>query len=264
MAEYGRLVVKQNSQVLVVELLPFSDDVEEKAPTDMHWELGQLFSLLAFDDTVHVVVVTGGEDDVFCRPPATETFLSGTKREAFQDPAAMWRTFFGLIRCHEAMAGLDKPIVARVNGDAFGFGASLMFACDFIVIAEDAEVMDAHMARPGSNLYGPPFPVVPGDGGAAILPLYLSPPKAKEFLMLSKAYTGKALAEMNLVNCAVSRGELDETVRRLVAELLERSPLALAWTKRSINRYIMSQLNSTLDAAAAYEMLSFAQAERLE
>ena len=68
---------------------------------------------------------------------------------------------------------------------------------------------------------------------------------------------------MNVINYAVPEAELDAKVNELAQALLRRSAFALAWTKRTCNRHVVNQLNMTLDAAAAYEMVNFLQLERL-
>ena len=80
--------------------------------------------------------------------------------------------------------------------------------------------------------------------------------------MLAKEYTAREMADMHIINYAVPMDELDAKVDGIVAKLLEKPPLTLAWTKRSVNRYIADQHNRTLDAAAAYEMVNFLQWER--
>jgi enoyl-CoA hydratase len=67
---------------------------------------------------------------------------------------------------------------------------------------------------------------------------------------------------MSAINYAVPRDRLDSTVEALVQRLLKRPAYALAWTKRVANRRVVEQLNATLDAGAAYEMVSFLQLER--
>ena len=57
--------------------------------------------------------------------------------------------------------------------------------------------------------------------------------------------------------------ELDSKVEDIVSRLLERSAYALAWSKRVINRRVVDQLNLTLDAGQAYEMLVWLQREKL-
>ena len=80
--------------------------------------------------------------------------------------------------------------------------------------------------------------------------------------MLRRTFSGRELADMHLINRAVPAGELDATVDDFVRRLLQRPAYALAWTKRVVNRHVVEQLNRTLDAGAAFEMVTFLQAER--
>ena len=228
---------------------------------DLHWDLGEIFSDLRGDTTVRVVVLTGTDDEFYVLAGA-EFFDVAANREYVTDPAGAWKTFMGIVRLHQAMAELEKPIVAKVNGDALGFGSSLVFGCDLIYAAEDAQVVDIHMGM-GEHRGGPGFGIVTGDGGSALIPLVMSPAKAKEFLMLARPYTGAELAAAGYINDAVPRERLDAVVDDIVARLLLRSSYALAWTKRTINRRLADQLNMTLDASAAYEMVNFLQIDRL-
>lgn len=177
-------------------------------------------------------------------------YASEEGRKWRNDPARHWKVFTGIVRCHEAMAALEKPIVARVNGDAIGFGSSLMFASDLIVARRDARIADMHMGMGEVQPYGPPYGIVPGDGGLALVPLHFSPAKAKEYLMLAKKYSGEELARIGVINYAVPMEDLDHVVDDIVGRLLKRSAYALAWTKRVANRHLMAQLNMTLDAGA--------------
>jgi enoyl-CoA hydratase len=161
------------------------------------------------------------------------------------------------------MAELEKPIVAKVNGHAIGFGSSLVFACDLIVGAEDAVLVDMHLGMGEVPEGGPAFGIVPGDGGASLVPLFMSPVIAKEYLMLAKRYTARELADAKIINAAVAADQLDAAVDDYVTRLLKRPSYALAWTKRIINRRIVDTLNMSLDAGAAYEMVNFLQLDRM-
>jgi enoyl-CoA hydratase len=252
--QYETVELERDGQVLTIRIKP------TRPP--LHWDLGEIFSDLRGDDSVRVIVLTGLEDGIFSVGPRTAKYDSEEGRAGRNDPHKTWRIFTGLIRCHEAMASIEKPIVARVNGDAVSFGASLMFGCDFIVGREDAQVYDYHLAMGEHEPYGPRYGIVPGDGGLALVPLYLAPPLAKEYLMLGRRFTCAELAARGLINDAVPLADLDARVDDVVRRLLGRSAYALAWTKRVANRRIVEHLNLTLDAAAAYEMVNFHQIER--
>ena len=230
---------------------------------DIHWDLGEAFSDLRGEDGIRVIVITGEVDGIFSLGPTTAQYrASMAKPGTLTDPRRLWRTFTGLVRCHEAMCAIEKPIVARVNGTVMGFAPAFMFGCDLIIAREDAVVGDTHLALAELEPYGAPFGIVPGDGGMALAPLFFSPPVVKEYLMLRRTFTARELADMHLINRAVPAAELDATVDDYVARLLARPAYALAWTKRVVNRLVTDQLNQTLDAGAAFEMVTFLQAER--
>jgi enoyl-CoA hydratase len=229
---------------------------------DLHWELGELFSRLRGDTQTRVVILTG-EDGEFYQPMPGEFYDNPELRAYVTDPPHAWKTFTGVVRVHQAMAEIEKPIVGKVNGNALGFGSSLVLACDLIISDEDALIIDIHLGMGEVKEGGPNFGIVTGDGGSALAPLYFSPAKAKEFLMLAKPYTGRELADLNVINYAVPAGELDAKVDEIVQALLRRTSYALAWTKRTCNRMVADHLNMTLDAAAAYEMINFLQLDRL-
>jgi enoyl-CoA hydratase/carnithine racemase len=229
---------------------------------DLHWELGEVFSHLRGDTSVRVVVLTGEDGEFYC-PMQPEFYDNPDLRAYVSDPPKSFKTFTGIVRTHQEMAEIEKPIVGKINGNAVGFGSSLLFACDLIVAAEDVQVIDIHLGMGEVPEGGPGFGIVTGDGGSSLVPLFFTPAKAKEFLFLAQRYSARELADMNVINYAVPADQLDAKVDELVQALLRRSAFALAWTKRTCNRGLVDHLNMTLDAAAAYEMVNFLQLERL-
>jgi enoyl-CoA hydratase len=230
---------------------------------DLHWELGEVFSALRGDTSTRVVVFTG-EDGEFYQPMSGDFYDNAELREYVSDPPHAYKTFTGIVRVHQAMAELEKPIVGKINGNALGFGSSLVFACDLIIADEEALVIDIHLGMGEVKEGGPNFGITTGDGGSALIPLFFSPAIAKEALMLAKRFTGRDLADMNVINYAVPAGELEAKTDEIVQALLRRSAFALAWTKRTANRIVAHHLNMTLDSAAAYEMVNFLQIDRLD
>jgi enoyl-CoA hydratase len=258
-------VERRADQVATLTLLPRDRSRAGPRP-NRHWELANAFTELRADTRVRVIVVTGSGNE-FSVPPHSRSrddraSPADLSREYPTDPVRAWHTMNGVIRTHQVMAEIEKPIVARVNGDAIGFGQTLVLGADIIVAVEDATIGDHHLGMGEIEPGGHSFGVVPGDGGTALLPLYLSPPMAKEYLMLGRTFRASELAAMGAINYAVPRERLDETVEGLVQRLLKRPAYALAWTKRVANRRVVEHLNLTLDAGAAYEMVSFLQLER--
>ena len=178
--------VDEGRGVMTVSLLPHAENRRQSA--GRHWELGELFSQVRGDNSVRVIVIQGS-GTVFQTPPVTQD-----SPEIFTNEGAAWRTFTGTVRCHEAMADLEKPIIAKVNGDAIGFGSSLAFACDLIIANKQARFADHHLSMGELNGVERSWGVVPGDGGLALAPLIMSPCRAKEYLMLGRPYFAQRAA----------------------------------------------------------------------
>jgi enoyl-CoA hydratase len=260
--EYANLEVELSQEVATIRLFNPRQRMARggsRTTGDAHFELGQALGRLREDDGVRVVIITGSQDGeplaMAGRPEDAELYKrSGVaeKRERLGDP--FWKAFQGIRLTHQAIIEMEKPVIARVNGDAVGFAQSVMFACDLIVAWEDARVVDHHMGMAPTGL---PFGVVPGDGGACFAPLYMSPAKAMEYLLLAKEYTAGELARAGIINYAVPMEKLDAVVDDLVARLLERSAYALALTKRVAKRQMAEHMNLTMDASNGYEWVNF-------
>jgi enoyl-CoA hydratase/carnithine racemase len=263
MMEYDSLIIERDGPVMTIRIVPLRKSLVKKPPVDIHRDLGLFLDELRHDYDVRVIILTGAEDGEFCAAAPAMSYKSEQSIDRLVTPQGQWTTFMGLIHTHQTMIDLEIPIVARVNGDAIGFGQSLMFACDLIVAREDARITDVHLAMgeirsaDGGASVGPRFGTAPGDGAGALVPLYMSPAVAKEYLMLSRVRTPAELAAAGIINRAVSPDDLDEVTNGMVRELLARPPYALGWTKRLVNQRVRDQLNRTLDASVAYEMCNF-------
>lgn len=261
MAGYQTFQLTRAGAVATITLVPPAGRPVTSA--NLHWELAAALSELRMDNEVRVIVLTGaGDQFLVVRPP--QSYRNEEERRARTEPRYLWETFTGTTVMHEQMAQMEKPIIARVNGDAIGFGSTLVFACDLIVACETATIVDTHMGMGEYPNVGPAeFGLVPGDGGTALLPLFMSPALAKEYLMLARPFKASDLARLGLINYAVPAADLDTCVDGLVARLLDRSAYALAWTKRAANKMVVDQLTRALDAGLGYEMVNFLEWERM-
>jgi enoyl-CoA hydratase/carnithine racemase len=263
MKEFDSLIVERDGPVLTVRVVPLRISLSKEVPVDIHKDLGLFFDQLRQDYDVRVIVLTGAEEGEFiCAPPAP-SYGKNQNIDRLVYPHGQWATFMGLIHTHQTMVDLEIPIVAKVNGDAIGFGQSLMFACDLIVAREDAKITDMHLAMGGmfmTNGQGPvgiDWGTVPGDGAGSLVPMYMSPAVAKEYLMLSRQKTGAELAQAGIINKAVAAADLDAEVEKLVQELLARPQYAIGWTKRVVNTRMKAHMNRSLDSSVAYEMINY-------
>jgi enoyl-CoA hydratase len=216
-------------------------------------ELARALAELRDDKSVRVIVLTGKED-VFTIPPSSYGHHG--------NPGNDWDITMGCTRALETLCTIEKPVIARVNGHAVGFGASVVMGCDFIVAREDAIIADHHMSCgeiviDGEVRGSADHCMVTGDGGSVFAPLKMPFNIAKEYLLLAKPFTAKELAALGVVNYAVPADQLDAKTNEIAQRLLKRNAYALALNKRVLNKYAMANFNMVHDAAIGYEMLNF-------
>lgn len=212
---------------------------------EMHAELATIFIDAADDPGSDVIVLTGagrafsaGGDIVWMQKMIDEGF-GQTAREAK-------RIVFSLLDC-------DKPIIAKVNGHAAGFGATMALFCDVIFAAEHARIGDPHV-RVG---------LTAGDGGAIIWPQLVGFARAKEYLLTGDMMSAGEAARIGLINHAVASGELDARVDAFVDRLAAGARVAIQTTKRSVNMGL-KRLAEMMDMCLALETLSNASADHQE
>jgi 2-oxoglutaroyl-CoA hydrolase len=176
-------------------------------------ELAGVFDELGGDEAVRVVVMTG----------AGGTFTAGGDIAGFLEAPTVQMT--QLAWNVAAPERCPKPVIARVEGYCLGVGFELALACDFLVCAEDAQ-----LGLPEVGLG-----MIPGSGGTQRLARLAGLGRAKDAIMRRRRISAAEAHAWGLAVEVVPASELDAAVDRLVEELTELSPLALAMAKRVLN-----------------------------
>jgi 2-ketocyclohexanecarboxyl-CoA hydrolase len=180
-------------------------------------ELIDAFQRAGWNRDIGVIVLTGAGDKAFCTggdQSAHEGQYDG--RGTIGLPIEELQ---GLIR------DVPKPVIARVNGFAIGGGHVLNTVCDLTIASDRAEFGQA----------GPRVGSVDPGFGTAYLARLVGEKKAREIWYLCRRYTAAEAVAMGLANVAVPHEELDAEVDRWCAEILAKSPTAIALAKRSFN-----------------------------
>jgi enoyl-CoA hydratase len=146
-----------------------------------------------------------------------------------------------------ALLDCDKPIICRMNGDAIGLGATIALFCDIIIAADQARICDPHV-RVG---------LVAGDGGAVIWPQLIGYARAKQYLLTGDMLDARTAQQIGLITAAVPEADLDRTVDEWIGRLTRNSPLAVRWTKATINTGLKQLAGTIMDTGVAYEGMSF-------
>jgi 2-(1,2-epoxy-1,2-dihydrophenyl)acetyl-CoA isomerase len=139
-----------------------------------------------------------------------------------------------------AMRALDQPIVGAINGVAAGAGASLAFACDIRVAAETASFALA-FSRIG---------LVPDSGATWFLPRLVGPAKAAELALTGATLSATDAERFGLVAKVVPSETLAAAAREIAERLASLAPVALAQTKRALERSWSLDLETALEEEA--------------
>jgi len=206
----------------------------------LHHDLTRLFSALRTETEARAVLITGrgrafsagGDFNWF--PQLQDTArLEALRRDAKQ---LIWD-----------LLDVEIPVVAALNGHAMGLGASIALLCDVIFMAETATMGDPHV-RVG---------IVAGDGGAVIWPLAVGPARAKQYLLTGDAVSAQEAERLGLVNFVVPAAKLDAEAMAFARRLAAGAPLALRYTKLSVNKLLKDALNVAFDTSTALELVTF-------
>ena len=197
-------------------------------------QLAGVFEELGRDDGVRAVVLTG-EGGAFSAGGDIAGFLE-------RDPADLSRLAWNVA----APERCPKPVVAKLRGYTFGVGLELALACDFRLAGADVQ-----LALPEVTLG-----MIPGSGGTQRLARLIGLGRAKDIIMRARRVGADEALALGLVTEVVAPEELDAAVERLVEELAELSPLALAMAKRVLNHAYDGPLGLGLEVEGlAYGLL---------
>ena len=128
-AGYTLLDIAVENQIATVQMLRIENRLRDGRGAHRGAQIAKALTELRDNRDVRVIILTG-KDDVFTIPPSTYGHHG--------NPGNDWDITMGCTRALETMCTIEKPVIAKVNGHAVGFGASLVMACDFVIAREDA------------------------------------------------------------------------------------------------------------------------------
>jgi enoyl-CoA hydratase/carnithine racemase len=187
------------------------------------------------DPAVRAVIVTGGAD-AFCAGVDLDEFA------ALEDTPLSHKQML-TDRVHavsRALARIDKPVVAAVNGVAVGAGMDMALMCDLRFAARSARFSEGYI-RLG---------LVPGDGGCYLLPRLVGVAKALELLWSGEFVDAEEALRIGIVNRVYEDDELMERTRYYLGNVLRAPSLPLGIIKR------VTYQSSSMDLATSLDVIS--------
>jgi dehydration protein DpgD len=186
----------------------------------MHEELKEIWDDFERDEDLWVAVLTGAGERAFSVGQDLKELVERTQEGA--EPTTFGsRGGSGWPRLTERYS-LSKPIVAKVNGYAFGGGFELALACDIIIATEQAS-----FALPEAKLG-----LIPGAGGVFRLTRQIPFKIAMGHLLTGRSISAHRAYELGLINEVVPSADLEVCVARWVEDILRCSPLSVRALKQ--------------------------------
>jgi enoyl-CoA hydratase len=242
--DYSTLLVESREETLYCT---FNRPDRRNAVDDvMHQELVRFFQSVGADEETRVLVLTGAGaafcaggdighmDDQFDKHDEAHPGL-------FRDGANLF----------DAIMRVRQPIIAQVNGDAIGLGASLAVLSDMVYMGASARIGDPHV-KAG---------LVPGDGGLIAWPLLLPLNLAKELLFTGRILSADEAGGLGIANRVVADDELAGEVEALAGKLAAVPQHALQFTKRVLNKILEERATYAVDLGLAFEAVTLGTAD---
>ena len=185
--------------------------------TEMGARLTEIVETIAVRPAVRVVILTGAGERAFSVGSDLRQRKNMTKEDWLRQRQDFDRTLY-------TVRQLRKPILAAVNGTAYGGGCELAQSTDFIIASENAT-----FGQPEAMLG-----LAAGGGSPALLPRLLPPGKALQMLMTGDPITAQEAHRLGMVNELHPQDELLDAARRIAAKIASNSPTAVQAVKRAV------------------------------
>lgn len=192
-------------------------------------ELEEAAAAVNQDDDIYVVMITG----------AGGSFCTGA--EIKSSVAA-------------ALAAIEKPVIAVINGDTLGAGLELALSCD-IRIAVDTARFGFPWIAAGE---------IPSDGGTQRLPRLIGKGKAMELILSAEIISAAEARDIGLVSTVVSAENLAGEAEKLVQGIAGKAPISLRYVKEAVNKGLDMTMDQGLRLEADLYLLLHTTADRTE
>jgi enoyl-CoA hydratase/carnithine racemase len=195
-----------------------------------------------FDMSLRCIVITGAEGG----DAKKASFSTGAdlKERRTLNADQVRRFIFTIRNTFTAVEQVRVPVIAAINGFAFGGGMELALACDLRIASSNVIL----------GLTETSLAIIPGAGGTQRLPRIVGIARAKELIFTARRIDAKAALEIGLINRVVEPAELMPAALELAREIAKNGPIGVAQAKFAINNGMEASLGVALPLESkAYE-----------
>jgi len=187
------------------------------------------------DNDIYVVLITGAGNNVFCVGSELGREITGYGTAA-------------------AVASLNQPVIAAINGDALGQGLELALSCDIRLASNKAKFSLPQVAEG----------LIPMDGGTQRLPRIVGKGKALELILTAEIISADEALAIGLVNKVVAKEELAAEAEAMAKAMTTKGPIALKYAKEAVNKGLDLTLKQGLRLEADLYLLLHTTDDRTE
>ena len=206
-----------------------------------------------FDPSLRCLVITGARkgDD-----PSRWAFSTGAdlKERRTMTPDQVRRFLFTIRNTFTAVEQVRVPVIAAINGFAFGGGTELALACDLRIASHNVQM----------GLTETSLAIIPGAGGTQRLPRIVGIAKAKELIYTARRIDAEQALAIGLVNKVVPPEQLMPSVLDLAREIAQNGPVGVAQAKFALNYGIEASLGVALPLESKAYEVTIPTKDRLE
>jgi enoyl-CoA hydratase len=243
--EYKNLLLAKEAGIAIVTVN--RPAVLNALNTETYRELYEMFTEIENDPEIRVVILTGAGE---------KAFAAGVDIRDMKDKDSVTINEF-LVTARKAgdiIYKLSKPVIAAVNGYAFGGGNELALDCDLRIASENARFGQQEIN----------VGVIPGGGAIPRLTQLVGLTRAKEIIFTGEVIDARTALQIGLVNKVVPPEDLMKEAKALAGKLLAKSGLILSYAKQAFNTGLDMDLAAALDLDECYFARCFATEDQKE
>lgn len=204
------------------------------------------------ENDIRIVVITGA-GKAFCSGGDIKLMKERIDADvSFRERLETYRTdVAGMVKC---IKSIRQPVIARINGVAFGAGCSIAMLCDIRIASDQAR-------------FGLPFGkrgLIPDWGATFFLPRLVGRSKAIELMATGQSFDAVAALEMGFVNRIVPLDQLQGTIDQYCEQILENGPLSVMAAKQAMDAAMVSELDTALEQEAQIQSICYRSGEHRE
>lgn len=196
---------------------------------DLLDQLNHVIDKVNNNPDIYCTIITGAGEKAFCAGADLKERKGMTDSEVIEAVSYIGSTI-------QSVEKMKSPVIAAINGVAFGGGLELALACDLRISASHAKM----------GLTETSLAIIPGAGGTQRLPRLIGVGQAKRLIYTAKPVTGDEALSIGLVEQLSDKEKLLEDALEIAKKIARNGPVALRQAKTAINHGMQTDINTGL------------------